>query len=37
MRKSVKKAKDRKIFKRTVEKTRDINVKPRVSRGGIRL
>ena len=37
MRKKVSKGKDRAIFKRTVEKTRDINVKPRISRGGIRL
>ena len=37
MRKKVKSAKDRAIFKRTVTKTRDINVAPKISRGGIRL
>lgn len=29
--------KDKKVFKHTAMKTKDINVKPRVMRGGIRL
>lgn len=28
---------DRKIFRHTAERTRSINLSPRVSRGGIRL
>lgn len=28
---------DRKIFRTTAMKTKDINIRPRVSRGGIRL
>ena len=37
MRKRMKKGKDRKIFKKTADRTRLINLKPVVMRGGIRL
>lgn len=33
----VKKRKDRKIFAHTADKTKKINIKPNVPRGGIRL
>lgn len=33
----VRRRKDRKIFKRTANATRKINIAPNVSRGGIRL
>lgn len=32
-----KKAKDQKIFKRTAAKTKVVNIKPKVMRGGIRM
>lgn len=31
------KKKDHKIFKRTAAKTKSINIKPRIMRGGIRM
>lgn len=37
MRKQMKKRTDRKIFKRTANKTRKINLNPTIMRGGIRL
>lgn len=37
MRKRLKKKLDRKIFRRTADKTKKINVNPTVSRGGISL
>lgn len=37
MRKRMNKIKDRKIFKKTANKTREINLKPVTMRGGIRL
>lgn len=37
MRKKMRKQRDRKIFRNTADKTRVINVKPVVMRGGIRL
>lgn len=37
MRKRVSKGKDRKIFSKTAAKTKKINVKPAIMRGGIRL
>ena len=36
-RKKMKKSKDKKIFKRTAERTRKANIPKVVSRGGIRL
>lgn len=33
----VKRSKDRKIFAHTADKTKKINIKPNVPRGGIRL
>lgn len=37
MRKRVSRGKDRKIFRKTVDKSRLVNLKPVVMRGGIRL
>lgn len=37
MRKSMKKGKDRKIFKRTAAKSKKVNIAPQIYRGGIRL
>lgn len=37
MRKSMKPKKDKKIFRATARKTKDINVIPKEMRGGIRL
>lgn len=37
MRKRMNKRRDRKVFKKTANKTRLINLKPVVMRGGIRL
>lgn len=37
MRKRMNKRKDRKIFRSTANKTRQINLRPVVMRGGIRL
>lgn len=37
MRKRVAKSKDRKIFRKTADKSRSINLKPVTMRGGIRL
>lgn len=37
MRKRMKKSKDRKIFSHTANKTKKINIAPKVMRGGIRL
>lgn len=37
MRKKMKKSKDRKIFSHTANKTKKINIAPKVMRGGIRL
>lgn len=37
MRKSMSFGKDQKIFRATAEKTRSINVRPMMMRGGIRL
>lgn len=37
MRKRMKKRKDRKIFNHTANKTKKINIAPKVMRGGIRL
>lgn len=37
MRKPMKKRKDRKVFAHTANKTRKINIAPKVMRGGIRL
>lgn len=31
------KKKDREIFRRTAAKTKNINIKPRIMRGGIRM
>lgn len=36
-RKPMKKRKDRKVFAHTVNKTKKINITPKVMRGGIRL
>lgn len=36
-REPMKKSIDKKVFKQTAQKTKKINVKPHVSRGGIRL
>ena len=36
-RKAVKPHKDKKIFARTADKTKKININPKISRGGIRL
>lgn len=36
-RKRVRRGKDRKIFRKAADKTKAINIKPNVSRGGIRL
>ena len=36
-RKKMKPRKDKKVFRRTAEKTRVVNVGPTVARGGIRL
>lgn len=36
-RSKVRRSKDRKIFKKTADSTKKINVKPHVARGGIRL
>lgn len=33
----VRKSKDRKIFKNAADQTKKINIKPNISRGGIRL
>lgn len=35
--KHLKKSVDRKIFRNTAERTKAINLSPRISRGGIRL
>lgn len=37
MRKRVRKSKDKRIFRKTADKSRLINLKPVVMRGGIRL
>lgn len=37
MRKRMNKRRDRKVFKQTANKTRLVNIKPVVMRGGIRL
>lgn len=37
MRKRMKKRKDRRVFAHTANKTRKINIAPKVMRGGIRL
>lgn len=37
MRKRMKRGKDRKVFKHTANKTKKINIAPKVMRGGIRL
>lgn len=37
MRKLMKKRKDRKVFSKTANKTKSVNVKPVSMRGGIRL
>lgn len=37
MRKRMNRKRDRRIFKRTADKSRTINLKPVVMRGGIRL
>lgn len=34
---NTKKSKDHKIFRRTAAKTKNINIKPRIQRGGIRM
>lgn len=34
---NTKKAVDRKVFKRTAAKTKSINIKPHIWRGGIRM
>lgn len=37
MRKKMKRRKDQKVFKHTANKTKKINIAPKVMRGGIRL
>lgn len=37
MRKKVKKSKDKRVFRNTASKSKKINVRPAIYRGGIRL
>lgn len=37
MRKAMKRSKDKRVYTQTANKVKKINVKPKISRGGIRL